>query len=132
VVLDNGEGSERYVGTLRGRDVSRAPLDLVRVDLANAEVTLTEICGLRTASSRIHRWSTKVAESSWVATAAMACSPRSTSPPTAARRCDGGASRTMRADSGSALQSVVFPAAGFGRDFYYCSFATVARVAFRS
>lgn len=34
-----------------------------------------------------------------------------------------------RAATGSPVQSVVFPAAGFGRDFYYCSFARVARVA---
>ena len=33
-----------------------------------------------------------------------------------------------RVDSGSPVQSVVFPAAGFGRDFYYCSFAVVTRV----
>lgn len=32
-----------------------------------------------------------------------------------------------RADTGSPVQSVVFPAAGFGRDFWYCSFARVAR-----
>jgi hypothetical protein len=37
----------------------------------------------------------------------------------------------VRVDPRSAVQSVVFPAAGFGRDFYYCSFASVARVAFR-
>jgi hypothetical protein len=36
----------------------------------------------------------------------------------------------VRVDSGSAVQSVVFPAAGFDRDFYYCSFAAVTRVAY--
>ena len=44
--LDNGEGSERYAGTFRGQGISSAPLHLVRVDLATAAVTLTEICGL--------------------------------------------------------------------------------------
>ncbi len=34
-----------------------------------------------------------------------------------------------RAATGSPVQSVVFPAAGFGRDLWYCSFARVARVA---
>ena len=34
----------------------------------------------------------------------------------------------LRVDAGSPVQSVVFPAAGFGRDFYYCSFATLTRV----
>lgn len=33
-----------------------------------------------------------------------------------------------RAPTGSPVQSVVFPAAGFGRDLYYCSFTTVSHV----
>ena len=36
--LDDGEGSERYVGTLRGQGRSTAPLHLVRVDLATGAV----------------------------------------------------------------------------------------------
>ena len=44
--LDNGEGSERYVGTFRGQGISAAPLHLVRVDLGTGAVSLTEICGL--------------------------------------------------------------------------------------
>ena len=44
--LDNGEGSERYAGTFRGRGLSKSPLHLVRVDLETVAVTLTEICGL--------------------------------------------------------------------------------------
>ena len=44
--LDNGEGSERFVGTFRGQGISPAPLHLVRVDLASGAVSLTEICGL--------------------------------------------------------------------------------------
>jgi hypothetical protein len=35
----------------------------------------------------------------------------------------------VRVDAGSAVQSVLFPAAGFERDFYYCSFASLTRVA---
>lgn len=34
-----------------------------------------------------------------------------------------------RAATGSPVQSVVFPAPGWARDFYYCSFARVARLA---
>jgi hypothetical protein len=34
----------------------------------------------------------------------------------------------VRVDAGSAVQSVLFPAAGFERDFYYCSFASLTRV----
>jgi hypothetical protein len=44
--LDNGEGSERYVGTFRGQGANAAPLHLVRVDESTHDVTLTEICGL--------------------------------------------------------------------------------------
>jgi hypothetical protein len=43
--LDDGEGSERYAGTFRGQGVSPSPLHLVRVDLADGNVGLTEICG---------------------------------------------------------------------------------------
>lgn len=38
---------------------------------------------------------------------------------------------TLRVDTGSPVQSVLFPAAGFDRDVYYCSFTTVARIAAR-
>lgn len=44
--LDNGEGSQNYVGTFRGVGANIAPLHLVRVDLDTAAVTLTEVCGL--------------------------------------------------------------------------------------
>jgi len=44
--LDNGEGTERFAGTFRGRGTATAPLHLVRVPLDGAVVTLTEICGL--------------------------------------------------------------------------------------
>ena len=44
--LDNGGGSERYIGTFRGQGVSVAPLHLVRVDLGTGAVSLTEACGL--------------------------------------------------------------------------------------
>ncbi|MGB8859544.1 MAG: hypothetical protein WCC60_09820 [Ilumatobacteraceae bacterium] len=35
-----------------------------------------------------------------------------------------------RADTGSPIQSVLFLAPGFDRDFYYCSFTTLARISF--
>ena len=37
-----------------------------------------------------------------------------------------------RADTGSPLQSVVFPCPGFDRDVYLCSFTTLSRVRVRS
>ena len=33
-----------------------------------------------------------------------------------------------RADTGSPVQSVLFPAAGFDRDVYLCTFTTVSRM----
>jgi hypothetical protein len=35
----------------------------------------------------------------------------------------------VRIDSGSPLQSVLFPSPGFGRDLYLCSFSTISRLA---
>ena len=37
-----------------------------------------------------------------------------------------------RADTGSPVQSVLFPSAGFGRELYLCTFTTVSRVSVRS
>ena len=96
--LDNGEGSERYVGTFRGQGISSAPLHLVRVDLATGSGHAhRDLRAARTAWSRTRRSSTSARASSSATTAATACSPRSTSPPTAARRRAGGASRTTPA-----------------------------------
>ena len=36
-----------------------------------------------------------------------------------------------RAETGSPLQSVLFPCAGFERDLYLCSFSTLTRVSVR-
>jgi hypothetical protein len=44
--LDDGEGSHRFDGSLRGHGSSTAPLHLVRVDLGSGAVSLTEVCGL--------------------------------------------------------------------------------------
>ncbi len=44
--LDNGEGTQRYAGTLRGQGIATEPLHLVRVDLRSAEVMLQEVCGM--------------------------------------------------------------------------------------
>ena len=44
--LDNGEGTDCYNGSFTGGGVAAAPLHIVRVDLATAAVTLTEVCGL--------------------------------------------------------------------------------------
>jgi hypothetical protein len=169
--LDNGEGSERYVGTFRGRGISTAPLHLVRVDLVTAAVTMTEICGrpnglvanppvVDEARRIVVGYDSgngvlaafDVADDGlttprWRREQNHACHPLLfpdtgelvTNDHDATRMADAivvldietGAER-LRVDAGSAVQSVLFPAAGFGRDFYYCSFATLTRVDYRA
>jgi hypothetical protein len=169
--LDNGEGSERYVGTLRGRGISTAPLHLVRVDLVTAAVSMTEICGRSNglvANPPVVDEARRIVVGydsgngvlaafdvagngrttpRWRREQNHACHPLLfadtgelvTNDHDAARMADEivvldietGAER-LRVDAGSAVQSVVFPAPGFGRDFYYCSFATLTRVAYRA
>ena len=166
--LDNGEGSERYAGTFRGQGISTAPLHLVRVDLATAAVTLTEICGLPNGlvanppvvdenrrivvgydSANGVLVAFDIADDGaltlrWRREQNHACHPLLfpdtgelvTNDHDATRMADAivvldieSGEERVRVDSGSAVQSVLFPAPGFGRDFYYCSFTTVARVA---
>ena len=50
--LDDGDGSERFNGTLRGNGVSTCPLHLVRVDLVTGEVAMVEVSGLPGGSDR--------------------------------------------------------------------------------
>ena len=166
--LDNGEGSERYAGTFRGRGISKAPLHLVRVDLATAAVSLTEICGLPnglianppvvdelrrivvgydSANGVLAAFDIAADGDTtvrWRREQNHACHPLLfpdtgelvTNDHDEHRMADEivvldietGAER-LRVDAGSAVQSVLFPAAGFGRDFYYCSFAALTRVA---
>jgi len=169
--LDNGEGSERYVGTLRGRGQSTAPLHLVRVDLVTAAVSMTEICGRPdglVANPPVVDEARRIVVGydsgngvlaafdiagdgrttpRWRREQNHACHPLLfaatgelvTNDHDATRMADSivvldietGAER-LRLDAGSAVQSVLFPAPGFGRDFYYCSFATLTRVAYRA
>jgi hypothetical protein len=166
--LDNGAGSERYIGTFRGQGISAAPLHLVRVDLVTAAVTMTEICGRPNGMvanppvvDEARRIVVGYDSSNGVVAAFDIAADGGTSPRwrrdqnhachpllfadtgelvmndhDAERMADAivvldietGEER-LRVDAGSAVQSVLFPAAGFGRDFYYCSFATLTRVA---
>ena len=43
--LDNGDGSTNFDGSFRGKGISTAPLQLIRVDLSSCRVTTAEICG---------------------------------------------------------------------------------------
>ncbi len=165
--LDNGEGSERYAGTLRGQGLSTAPLHLVRVDLATGATTLTEICGLPNGlvvNPPVVDESRSIAVGydsgngvlaafdvaadgttslRWRREQNHAChmvlfadtGELVTNDHDQARMADAivvldieSGDERVRVDAGSAVQSVLFPAAGFDRDVYYCSFAALARV----
>ena len=163
--LDNGGGSENYVGTFRGQGISEAPLHLVRVDLSTAEVSLTEICGLPNGmvanpplidgrrmiavgfdsangvlaafdiepdGSTSLRWSVEQNHGSH-----MILDPQSGAFLSAHHdnerwmeqfviRDITNGSEIVRIDSGSPLQSVVFPAVGESQTVYACSFSTVS------
>ena len=167
--LDNGEGSERYIGTFRGRGRldraaaprARRPRDRrghAHRDLRAAERSRREPARRRRSSagsSSGYDSGNGVLAAFDIAddgthdacagatsrtTRAIRCSsptPASSSRTTTTRRawptrssCSTSrpATRRVRVDAGSAVQSVLFPAAGFGRDFYYCSFAAITRV----
>jgi hypothetical protein len=167
--LDNGDGAERYRGTLAGQGVSSAPLHLVRVDLATGAVGLSEICGLTNGLVAnppvvdVERRIVVGYDSANGVVAAFtigddggttlrwrreqnhACHPLLfpdtgelvTNDHDATRMADtivildiDSGEERLRVDAGSPVQSVLFPAAGFDRDFYYCSFATLTRVAY--
>ena len=42
--LDNGDGSTNFDGSFRGKGISTAPLQLVRVDLADGSVSSAAVC----------------------------------------------------------------------------------------
>lgn len=165
--LDNGAGGDRYVGTMRDRGVSEAPLHLVRVNLMSGAVSLTEICGLpnglivnpplidprRRIAVGYDSGNGVLAAFSfddvgattllWRREQNHACHPMLFPETGELVTNDHDATRFMdqfvvldivtgeellRADTGSAAQSVLFPAPGFGRDVYLCSFLNVSRL----
>jgi len=165
--LDNGNGSEGYIGTFRGQGVSSAPLHLVRVDLTTGAVSLTEICGLPNgiianppAVDPVRRVAVGYDSGNGVVAAFSFDESGVTTPlwrremnhaahplryadtgelllgdHDASRSADQmvvldietGAERA-RVDTGSQLQSVLFPAAGFGRDLYAVSLMTLTHI----
>lgn len=166
--LDDGEGSERYVGTLRGQGLATVPLHLVRVDLVTGDVTLTEICGQPgglVANPPLIDTERRIAVGydsgngvlaafdiaddgtttrRWRRDQNHACHPLLFADSGELILADHDAGRMadqivivdiesgderLRVDSGSPVQSVVFPAVGWDRDLYYCSFATISRLA---
>ena len=163
--LDNGGGSENYIGTFRGQGISPAPLHLVRVDLATADVSLTEICGLpngMVANPPLIDERRMIAVGFDSANGILAAFDIEPDGATSLRwtveqnhgshmildsasglfmsahhdnerwmeqiviREIATGSELLRIDSGSPLQSVVFPAVGEERIVYACSFSTVS------
>jgi hypothetical protein len=165
--LDNGDGSERYSGTLHGHGLSFAPLHLIRVDLTTAAVTMAEICGLPgglIANPPVIDPGRSIAvgyDSGNGVLAAFAIGPDGALTRRWQRRQHHGAHLILfpdtgelvtgdydperrqdqvvvldlatgderaRADTGSPIQGVLFPAVGFEDDVYLCSFTTVTRL----
>jgi hypothetical protein len=166
-MLDNGEGSERYDGSLHGHGVSTAPLHLVRIDLATGELTRTEVCGQPgglvanpplidpqrmvalgydsgngvLAAFDIHadgrlspRWQRHQEHAGH-----LVLDPDRgvvvTGDYDRGRGADqvvlldlGSGQELARADTGSPIQSVLFPTVGFDGSVYLCTFTTVTRV----
>jgi hypothetical protein len=166
-LLDNGEGSEQYDGSLHGHGVSTAPLHLVRIDLATGEVSRAEVCGRPgglVANPPVIDPLRQVAVGYDSGNGVLAAfdiqvdgrlSPRwqrhqehgghlvldphrgivVTGDYDGERACDqvvlldiGSGQELARADTGSPIQSVLFPAVGFDGAVYLCTFTTVTRV----
>ena len=156
--LDDGEGSERFDGSLRGKGTSIAPLHLVRVDLATGRVSMTEICGepgglvanppivdeargiavgydsgngVMTAfdvESLSLRWRREQDHASHLLLFEETGELVSGDHADVVVLDIATGAELARADTGSGMQSVLFPAPGFDRDVYVCSFMSVSRV----
>lgn len=159
--LDDGEGSEHYSGTLRGHGVSTASLHLVRLDLATSAVSMVEICGEPgglVANPPIVDEARKIVVGYDSGNGVMAAFDSETLESLWRRDQDHGSHLLLYADggelitgdhadvvvldvvtgnelgrvgTGSGMQSVLFPAPGFERDLYLCSFLTVSRIVVR-
>jgi hypothetical protein len=157
--LDDGDGSEGFLGTLRGIGVSTAPLHLVRVDLATAKVSMVEICGRPgglVANPPIVDDRRGIAVGYDSGNGVIAAFDSATLEPRWRRDQDHASHLLLyaetgelvtgdgadvvildiatgdelaRADTGSGMQSVLFPQPGWHRDFYVCTLFTVSRVA---
>ena len=163
--LDDGAGAEDYAGTFRGHGVSTAPLHLVRIDLTDARVDLTEICGLPgglIANPPLIDESRRIAvgydSGNGVLTAFDIATDGSTAPRWSVQQDHAShllldpveglflsadhdgvrfaeqlvvrdiatGEEIVRAESGSPLQSVVFPAFGESNRVYACTFSTLS------
>lgn len=157
--LDNGEGSERYSGTLRGHGVASEPLHLVRVELGTGNVDRAEICGRPgglIANPPVVDVGRQIAVGYDSGNGVVAAFDAETLEPRWRREQDHGSHLLLfsgsgelvtgdhddvvvvdvatgdelaRTSTGSGLQSVLFPMPGFDRDVYVCTFFTISRIA---
>jgi hypothetical protein len=165
--LDDGEGTDRYDGAFTGLGLSEAPLHIVRVDLATAAVSLTEVCGrpgglianpplvdedrrivvgfdsgngvlaafdLAADGSLTPRWSHEQNHAAHLllfpATGELVSAhhDRARMAEQVVVRDIVTGAELARADTGSPLQSAVFPAPGWASDAYLTSFSTLTRI----
>jgi hypothetical protein len=155
--LDDGDGSEGYTGTLRDHGLSTAPLHLVKVDLATAAVAMVEVSGLPglIANPPVVDERRGIVVGYDSGNGVVAAFDAETLQPRWRREQDHGSHLILyadsgelvtgdnadvvildidsgkelaRADTGSGIQSVLFPCPGTDRDFYVCTFLTISRV----
>jgi hypothetical protein len=160
--LDDGEGSEAYDGTLRDKGVATAPLHLVRVGLDDGTLAMAEICGKAgglVANPPVVDAGRGVAVGYDTGNGVLAAFDATTLELLWRRDQDHGSHLVLfeesgelvtgdhadvvvldvatgaelaRADGGMGMQSVLFPAPGWDRDVYVCTFLGVSRVAVAS
>jgi hypothetical protein len=156
--LDDGEGSEGFDGTLRGKGAYTAQLHLVRVDLRTGELAMVEVSGRPgglVANPPVVDVDRGMVVGYDSGNGVLAGFDVATLDIVWRRDQDHGShlllyqdtgelvtgdhadvvvldiatgAELARADTGAGIQSVLFPAPGFGRDFYVCSFLTVSRI----
>ena len=156
--LDDGDGSEAFSGTLRGHGVSTAPLHVVRVALDTGEVAMVAVSGKAgglVANPPVVDTERGIVVGYDSGNGVLAAFDADTLAPRWRRDQDHAShlllyagsgelvtgdhadvvvldittgDEVARADTGSGMQSVLFPAPGLARDFYVCSFLAVARV----
>jgi outer membrane protein assembly factor BamB len=156
--LDDGEGTDRYAGSFRGQGVSTAPLHLVRVDLATGAVALAEVCGRPggiVANPPVVDEGRGVAVGYDSGNGCMTGFDVRTLEVRWRRDQDHASHLLLYGDTGElvtgdhtdvvvldvatgderarvptegGVQSVLFPAPGFDRDFYVCTFLALTRV----
>jgi hypothetical protein len=156
--LDDGQGTERFAGTFRGSGVSTAPLHLVRVDLGTGEVALAEVCGkpggiianppvvderrgvavgYDSGNGVVTGFDAITLEVRWQRDqdhASHLLLYEQTGELVTGDHTDvvvldvATGAELARSPTEGGVQSVLFPAPGFGRDFYVCTFLALTRV----